>query len=86
MAALAVYRRYIFPMGSNKIETNILPDTLQDKVSAMPESGYGVTRVTVILDDGTRIPNVHIAWGREIVKVGEEKAISFDISRIVDVE
>jgi len=52
----------------------------------MPESGYGVTRVTVVLDDGRRYSDVHVAWGKEIVKVGGGTIIPFDISRIADVE
>jgi hypothetical protein len=52
----------------------------------MPESSYGLNRVTVILDDGTRVPNVHVAWGREIFRVGETVHLDFDPSRIVDVE
>jgi hypothetical protein len=52
----------------------------------MPESSYGATRVTVVLDDGTRIPDVYVAWGKEIVKVGQKQDILFDVSRIVDVQ
>jgi hypothetical protein len=65
---------------------NILPQALQEKVSAMPESGYGVTRVIVVLDDGRRYSDVHVAWGKEIVKVGGGTIIPFDTSRIADVE
>jgi hypothetical protein len=64
----------------------MLPQALQEKVCAMPESGYGVTRVTVVLDDGRRYSDVHVAWGKEIVKVGGGTIIPFDISRIADVE
>jgi hypothetical protein len=73
-------------MGFDMAGANILPDAVQAKVNAMPESGYGVTRVTVVLDDGKRYSDVHVAWGREIVKVGRGKVIPFDVSRIVDVE
>ena len=65
---------------------NILPEAIQEKVSAMPESGYGVTRVTVIMDDGSSYSDVHVAWGREIVKDGRGKVIPFDVSRITDIE
>jgi hypothetical protein len=67
-------------------QANILPEHLQEKVRDMPESSYGATRVTVVLDDGTRIPDVYVAWGREIVKVGQRNEIPFDVSRIVDVQ
>ncbi len=52
----------------------------------MPESSYGATRVVVVLDDGTRIPDVDVAWGKEIVKVGRGFEVPFDASRVVDVE
>ena len=41
----------------------------------MPESSYGANKVTLILDDGTSYSDVHVAWGKEIVKVGESEAI-----------
>jgi len=66
-------------------DSNILPERLQEKVQNMPETSYGATRVVVILDDGTRIGDVYVAWGNEIVKVGEKTNIEFDVSKIVDV-
>ena len=67
-------------------EAKLLPEHLREKVLDMPESNYGATRVVVILDDGTRVSDVHVAWGKEIVKVGQSSAIPFDASKIVDVE
>jgi len=52
----------------------------------MPESSHGATRVVVILDDGTRVSDVYVAWGKEIVKVGQSFEVPFDASRVVDVE
>lgn len=66
--------------------SNSLPEPLREKVLNMPEMSYGVTCVVVILDDGTRISDVHIAWGKEIVKVGQSSAIPFDASKVVNVE
>lgn len=62
-----------------------LPEDIQDRVADMPEHSYGVTRVVVILDDGTEIPDVYVAWAKEIVKVGTSEKISFDPGRVVDV-
>lgn len=62
-----------------------IPEYLREKVVNMPESSYGVNCVTVKLDDGAEIPNVYVAWGKEVVKVGESKEIPFDVSRIIDV-
>jgi hypothetical protein len=66
--------------------TKLLPAHLQEKVRNMPESSYGATRIVVVLDDGTRIPDVHVAWGQEIVRVGQSAEVPFDASRVVDVE
>jgi len=63
-----------------------LPKHLQDKVATMPEYSYGVNRVVVTLDDGTRVRDVFIGWAKEIVKVGTSEEIPFDPARIVDVE
>ena len=66
--------------------SKLLPQHLQEKVRAMPETSYGATRVIVVLEDGTRIPDVYVAWAREIVKVAQELDVPFDASRVVDVE
>jgi hypothetical protein len=63
-----------------------IPEEFQDKVNAMPESSYGVTRIRVTLDDGSKFDDVFVAWGSEIVKVGTSEKIPFDPSRIVSVE
>lgn len=63
-----------------------IPEHLQEKVNAMPEFSYGVTRIRVTLDDGSRFIDVFVAWGSEIVKVGTSEEIPFDPSRIVSVE
>ena len=65
---------------------SILPEHVQEKVRSLGESSYGATRVTAILDDGTRIPDVYIAWEKKIVKVGGHQEIFFDAARVVDVE
>jgi hypothetical protein len=63
-----------------------LPDRIKDKVGAFPESSYGAHLVTLILDDGTRIPHVRIAGWDEIVADPLPSLTSLDASRIVDVE
>jgi hypothetical protein len=65
---------------------HVLPAHLEARVLSMPESSYGLTRVTVILDDGTRVANVQVAWGREIFRVGDTAHLDFDPSRIVDAQ
>jgi hypothetical protein len=63
-----------------------IPKHLQDMVSGMPEYSYGVNRVVVTLDDGTKFYDVFIAWAKEIVKVGTSEQTPFDPSRIIQIE
>jgi hypothetical protein len=65
---------------------NEVPGGLKDQVLAMPEYRQGVNRVTVRLRDGTSYRNVFIAWGGEIVKVGDSTEVPFDASDIVAIE
>jgi len=62
-----------------------LPEHIQEEVRNMPESSYGANRVIVTLDDGKEIKDVYVAWGKEIIKVGDSEQIPFDASRIVNV-
>jgi hypothetical protein len=63
-----------------------IPEKFQDKVNAMPEYSYGVTRVRVTLDDSSTFDDVFVAWGKQIVKVGTSEEIPFDPSRIASIE
>ena len=67
-----------------------LPKHLANKASKFPDYSYGANQVTLILKNGVEIQNVILAWGEEIVKIGEisiqnESEISFSIDQIVDV-
>jgi hypothetical protein len=56
-----------------------LPGSLSEKVVSFGESSYGVTIVTLVLKDGTRVPHVHVAWGRNVIKASgaeEESRLS----------
>jgi len=63
-----------------------LPKRFWDTVAAMPESAQGVRKVVVSLEDGSRVYDVVVAGGREIVRVGSERDIPFLCSAIVRVE
>lgn len=71
-------------LGMN--QSRIIPKALQEQVLAMPEFNYGVTRIRVILVDGSRFSDVFVAWGKEIVKVGTSETIPFEPCRTVAVE
>ena len=62
-----------------------IPPRFEERVLNFPEYSYGVARVVVTLEDGTEFRDVHIAWGKEIVKVGSSEQVPFDPSKIVDV-
>ena len=67
-----------------------LPQKLAEKSMGFPESSYGANRVTLVLADGRRIPEVFLAWGTEIVKIGTRAVaapedLSFELGDIVDV-
>ncbi len=62
-----------------------LPELIKQKVADMPEYSYGVNRITVILNDGTQVPDVYVAWSSKIIRVGVSEQLSFDPARIVDV-
>ena len=66
--------------------TRNIPVKFQDKVAAMPEYKYGAARIKVTLDDGTTYRDVYVAWGEEIIKVGESESIPFNPEKIVSVE
>jgi hypothetical protein len=66
--------------------TRFLPEHIREKVLQLPEWRYGTTHVTVVLDDGTRIRDVYVAWGHEVVRVGKSTDVMFDPRRVVDVE
>jgi len=67
----------------NKVE---IPQFLRDKAASALEINYGAARVTVILKNGQRIPNVIVAWGHEIVKCAGKSEIPFTEDDIADIE
>jgi hypothetical protein len=66
-----------------------LPERVAEKAGTFPESSYGATILTLVLKDGTRVPHVHVAGGRNVIKASgpaEESLLSkLDPSDIVDV-
>ena len=62
-----------------------LPESIARQILALPESSYGAHRVTLILDDGSEIRDVYVAWGTEVVRVGEDTKPILDLDRVVGV-
>jgi hypothetical protein len=68
-----------------------IPARLAEKAAGFPESSYGATTVTVVLTDGRRIADVVLAWGRQIVRVGDRviekpEQLGFELDMVQDVE
>ncbi|MCP3929439.1 MAG: hypothetical protein GY705_10100 [Bacteroidetes bacterium] len=49
-----------------------LPEHLANKAKQFPESSYGANKVTLVLQNGIEIKEVFLAWGEEIVKIGNK--------------
>jgi len=67
-----------------------IPKKLADIAATFPESSYGACRVTLVLENQKKIENVTLAWGKEIVKIGNApiegiQEIGFASSQIVGV-
>lgn len=66
-----------------------LPRNLSEKAATYAESSYGVTLVTLVLRDGARIPHVHVASGRNVIKASnpEDEALlsQLEPSQVADV-
>ena len=62
-----------------------LPPKFEKQVLEFPEYSYGVTRIVVTLDDGSKFNDVFIAWGKEIIKVGPSEQVPFNPSKIVEI-
>lgn len=62
-----------------------LPAEIKAKVLELPEYRMAAHRVALELRDGRIIENVVVAWGEEIVRVGDSEVIDFDPETIVAV-
>jgi hypothetical protein len=68
-----------------------IPEQFTDLVSALPESSYGATKVSLKLSDGSYVRDVTIAWGSEIAKVcgkpiTSAEQLEFGLQDIVGIE
>ncbi len=66
--------------------TNEISKELKKRILEMPEDRKGLNTVRVRLKNGAVYKNVFIAWGHEIVKVGDSNVIPFDANDIVELE
>lgn len=64
----------------------ILPKAMQIKLRQLPEYSYGIKRVDLVIEDGTKYKDVYIAWNKEIVLVSNFKSVPFDVEKVVDVK
>jgi hypothetical protein len=67
----------------------VIPESVKEKVLAFGESSYGAYRVQLVLADGRMIPDVVLAWGDEIVRVGSADVhgpddLDFEVTDVAD--
>ncbi len=51
----------------------------------MPEYKQGVNKVKVRLKNGSEFSDVYVAWGSEVVRVGESVEVPFNLQDVEDV-
>jgi hypothetical protein len=89
-AVLAVFGAILERRARTEMTFPELTDELASKAAGFPESSYGATPVTLVLSSGRQIPNVVLAWGRQIVRIGFRKVnsttkLGFDLADVRDV-
>jgi hypothetical protein len=67
----------------------VLPATIQARVAQIERDtereSYGISRVAVVLADGTEHGGVHVAWATEVVRVEGQHGIPFAVREVVEV-
>jgi len=67
--------KVFFPEGMVK---NRLPPDIKQKILGFRDCKMGAHRVNLVLRDGRVLQAVIVAWGDEIVDVGEGQVFDFD--------
>ena len=62
----------------------LLPELIKSKILEFPEHRMGAHRVSLVLKDGRVIDDVVVAWGDEIVRVGDNDEMDFRPDDVVD--
>jgi hypothetical protein len=68
-----------------KPNNRILPAAVQERLVGMEHHSYGVSRVVVVLDDGTEVSGVHVLWTTVVGRVEGHAEVPFDVARVIDV-
>jgi hypothetical protein len=66
-------------------DDRILPTAVQDRMVGMPHDAYGVSRVVLVLDDGTEVHGAWVTWATVVGRIEGGVGLPFEISRVVDV-
>jgi predicted nucleic acid-binding protein len=61
-----------------------LPADVKTKILSFRERTMGAHNVDLVLRDGRVVHNVTVAWGEEIIRVGQSNGIDFDPAEVVD--
>jgi hypothetical protein len=63
-----------------------LPEAIKERILTFGEYRMGVYKVALVMKDGSRIENVLVAWGSEVVRVEGSEDFDIDVASIVDAE
>lgn len=61
-----------------------IPREVEEKVNSFAEWRMGANKVDLVLRNGRIVKDVYLAWGRDIVRIGEHGVIDFQADDIVD--
>ena len=76
--------RSVLPGGI--LMTARLPKAVRARILSFPEYNIGVHKVALIMKDGSVIEDVLVAWGDEVVRVGEEGTVPFGLGEVIDAQ
>jgi hypothetical protein len=66
-------------------DDRILPSPVQERMVGMQHDSYGVSRVVLVLNDGTEVPGAWVLWATIVGRIEGETGLPFEVSRVVDV-
>jgi hypothetical protein len=61
-----------------------LPGAIKEKILTFGEYSMGAFRIDLILQDGRVVRGVMVAWGEQIVRIGDGEPVDFNGSDVVD--
>ena len=66
--------------------TGRLPEPVKARILTFGEYKMGAHKVALVMRDGTVVEDVIVAWGDQIVKIGDTTNIEIDVADVVGAE